>query len=464
MAPAAQPTVKPKVLVATTCRWYPTARLAMALAEAGCAVEALCPAGHALGKTGAVERTYVYRGLAPLRSLETAITAAKPEMIVPGDDLATWHLHELHRQLSRRRENLSGKAPAESDTFCWLIEDSLGAPESFPVVQSRSAFMEAARAEGVLVPDFEVIGDLQDLRSWASRAGLPTVLKADGTSGGDGVKVVRTLGDAELAWRKLQAPPLWARAAKRALADRDRTLVWPALKRRRATVSAQAFIPGCEATSTIACWKGSVLASLHFEVIRKTSSAGHATVVRQIENQEMSRAVATMARRLKLSGLYGFDFMLESASGRAYLIEINPRSTQVAHLRLGVGQDLPAALYAALSGCAPRPKERICQNGTIALFPQEWIRDPASPFLQSAHHDVPWEAPELVRDCVNRRRKQSAWYSRSAQAATIENAAEPEKSVPDEKDRDRDRDRDSDGSDAPRPLYEPAILQSNRSR
>ena len=124
----------------------------------------------------------------------------------------------------------------------------------------------------------------------------------------------------------------------------------------------------------------------------------------------MSRRIV---RRLGLSGFFGFDFMLETGTGNAYLIEVNPRSTQVGHLSLGAGHDLPAALYAALSGKTVQPSPKITENDTIALFPQEWIRDPESAFLQSAYHDVPWEEPELIRDCVSNRRKQSAWYSRS---------------------------------------------------
>jgi hypothetical protein len=50
-------------------------------------------------------------------------------------------------------------------------------------------------------------------------------------------------------------------------------------------------------------------------------------------------------------------------------------------------------------------------NDLVALFPQEWIRDAASPYLLSAYHDVPWAQQELVRDCVLSRRKKSAWYA-----------------------------------------------------
>ena len=133
--------------------------------------------------------------------------------------------------------------------------------------------------------------------------------------------------------------------------------------------------------------------------------------MRLIDNADMSAAAEKMVRRLNLSGVHGFDFMLEEQTGNAYLIEMNPRATQVGHLALGSGRDIPAALYAALSGKDVQPAPKVTENDTIALFPQEWIRDPESPFLRSAYHDIPWEEPELIRDCVSNRRKQSSWYS-----------------------------------------------------
>ena len=391
--------MKPTVLVAATSHWFPTARLAMALANAGCIVEAVCPPRHPLCQTSAVRRTHTYRGLAPLMSLAAAIAAAKPDLIIPGDDLSTRHLHHLHRQESARGQN--------GAQACALIERSFGSPESFPIVYQRAAFMRIAEEEGVRAPKTGVIANLEDLRRWTTQMGFPVVLKADGTSGGVGVRIVQTLEDAERAFRALQAPPLLARAAKRALVDQDKTLVWPSLLRRRSVVSAQSMVEGHEATSTVACWQGSVVASLHFEVINKRSSSGPATVMRWIDHAEMSSAVEKMVRRLNLSGLHGFDFMLEAQTGQAYLIEINPRTTQVGHLTLGPGRDLPAALCATMSGSSVQPAAKVTENDTITLFPQEWMRDPASPFLRSSYHDVPWEEPELIRACVRHARKQS---------------------------------------------------------
>jgi Carbamoyl-phosphate synthase L chain, ATP binding domain len=375
----------------------------MALANAGWMVDAICPQPHPLDKTSSLRQTHAYRGLTPLLSLANAIAATKPDLIVPGDDPATLYLHRLY-QRERRRGEAGGP-------ICALIERSLGPPESFPIVYARTAFMELARHEDIRVPRTELVGNASDLRQCLARMGFPAVLKANCTSGGAGVKIIRTFDDAEDAFHSLQAPPLLARAAKRVLVDQDKTLVWPSLRRLRSVVNAQSFVAGREATSTVACWKGTVLAALHFEVLNKRDTVGPATVVRLIEHSEMSSAVEKMVRRLNLSGLHGFDFMLEEHTGNAYLIEINPRATQVGHLTLGPGRDLPAALYAAVSEQAVREAPTVTENKTITLFPQEWLRDPKSAFLESGYHDVPWEEPELVRACVHPRRKQNAWYS-----------------------------------------------------
>jgi hypothetical protein len=411
--------VKPKVLIATTARWIPTARVIVALENAGFTIDAVCPSGHPLSKTDAVRKIYKYRGLDALASFGEAIAASKPDLIVPGDDLAAQQLHLLYEQEHRKGD--AGKP------VCALIARSLGAPENFPLLYARAAFIQLAQEDGIRVPKTQVIRNIADLEKWMSAAGadFPVVLKADGSSGGDGVRVVRTLEEANRGLRALQAPPLLLRAAKRALIDRDFALVWPSLLRRRSVVSAQTFIAGREATSAVACWKGEVLASLQFEVLNKAASSGHATVLRAIDDAEMSAAAEKIVRRLNLSGVHGFDFMLESQSGDAYLLEINPRLTQVGHLTLGPGRDIPAALFSAVSGQAVCPAPKITEENTIALFPQEWIRDSASPFLQSAYHDVPWDKPELIRACVRARRKQRAWYSQQNRVQALSVARLP---------------------------------------
>ena len=217
-----------------------------------------------------------------------------------------------------------------------LIERSLGSPQSFPssTREPRLWIWLGRRYSG---PENRGYRELKDLRGWVARTGLPTVLKANGTSGGEGVRVVDTLEEAERAFRALQAPPLLARAVKRALVDQDKSLVWPSLLRHRSVVNAQALLQGTKPLVRSLVGKGTVLASLHFEVINKRRFGGPSSVVRSMENAEMSAAAEKMVAGSSFPGIHGFDFMLEARTGEAHLIEINPRATQVGHLALGPG-------------------------------------------------------------------------------------------------------------------------------
>lgn len=394
--------MNPRVLVATSRCWVPTARLAIGLSKAGFLVDVVCPGNHPVLRTRAPQRVHRYSGIAPLAALSGAIAASDPDVIIPGDDLVARQFHELYY-----REERAGRKASKLSA---LIARSLGDPAMFRTIDSRIAFLDVARAEGVLIPDSFAFSASASSETWI-REQIPAVLKADGTSGGDGVKVVTTPDDFRRAVKKLQAPPQLARACKRALVDHDWTLLWPSVLRQRFPVCGQRFIAGRETTSAVACWNGEVIAALHFELLKKADAAGHGTVMRSIENADMSTATKRMAKRLRLSGLHGFDFMVENGSERAYLIEINPRATQVGHLTLGAGRDIPAALYAAVTGGPVRAAAPVTDGDTFALFPQEWIRDANSPFLRYSYHDVPWDEPELVRVCVESRRKQSGWYA-----------------------------------------------------
>src|SRR5262249_2378748 len=81
------------------------------------------------------------------------------------------------------------------------------------------------------------------------------------------------------------------------------------------------------------------------------------------------------------------------------------------HLALGSARDLPAALLAAVRGQPIPAREKVTENATIALFPQEWSRDPQSPMLNTASHDIPWEEPDLVRYYLRKARKWNDWSS-----------------------------------------------------
>jgi len=91
---------------------------------------------------------------------------------------------------------------------------------------------------------------------------------------------------------------------------------------------------------------------------------------------------------------------VRDGAGQPHLIEMNPRATQASAFALGPGHDLTAALMGAFAPSARWPRPLLTENPVIALFPQEWRRDPASLWLHSAYPDVPWDDPDVLRACL----------------------------------------------------------------
>lgn len=362
----------------------------MALKETGCLVDIVCPNGHPVTKTSAAHLTTSFNGLRPLGSFSKAIVASKPDLLIPCDDLATLLLYKLYSESLARNQ----------DQIVRILEISLGNLSTQAICCSRVQLMGLAAALGIRSADTAAVTSTEAVRDWLAKFGLPAVLKADGTSGGRGVSVVSTREEAEKAFERLSAPPLILRAAKRAVVDFDLNLVAPCVLRQRSRVSIQRFIKGREATGTIVSWQGRVLANLSFEVLRTWEARGPAAVLQSTHNREMFEAAELLARRLNLSGIFGFDFVLQDATEDPYLIEMNSRATQTSHLALGPGRDLPAAIYSAVSGEPIANREKITDRNVIALFPAEWKNAPTSPFLISGYHDVPWSEPALVKACI----------------------------------------------------------------
>ncbi len=365
----------------------------MALHEAGCEVDVVCPRGHSILLTSAVNRSWRYRAFRPLKSLGKAIEQSSPDMVVPCDEGAASHLH----QLARFTDRADLKA---------LIAGSLGPEGSFAVTESRAGLHALAERLQVRMPLAAAVESEEQLADAVKAAGLPAFLKADGSSGGTGVRAVETIDQVRRAFRRLSSPPSLARGLKRAAVDRDHSLLPGVLLRRRARVSLQQAIRGAEANCAIFCWRGEVMARITVRVEVTSMLRGPSTVVQRMDHPEIDRATSAIARSLRLSGMFGFDFILEEGTDRAVLIEMNARPTQTSHLALGPGHDLAAAAFAAVTGRPVSPRPAVTRRRVIALFPGELHRDPESRYLESAYHDIPSSEPGLVRVCI---RRPSVW-------------------------------------------------------
>lgn len=77
------------------------------------------------------------------------------------------------------------------------------------------------------------------------------------------------------------------------------------------------------------------------------------------------------------------------------MLEMNPRATPICHLARDGGNGLAAVMLGAMTGHAPAVRLPV-PGDTIALFPNEWSRDPTSSHLRD-WHDAPWDDPPLLR-------------------------------------------------------------------
>ena len=394
LSSATAPVAAPTILLTATLRWPIAARLAMVFAAMGCRVDVVCPRQHPATRTRAIRHAYRYTVLRPLLSLQAAIEAAAPDFVIACDDDAAIDLQRLYAR------SVGADLPARS--LHGLIARSLGSPDACALATARARLMTLAAEEGVRIPATAVVGGPGELDTFLEQHKFPVVMKVDSSWGGQGVSIVETREQARRAFDLLSSRPSMAGAMTRLLLDRDPSVLLSSLKKAPRTVIVQEFIAGMPANRAVACWQGQVLAGISVEAIRTLHPTGPATVVQGIENAQMSEAVDRLVRRLGVSGLWGFDFVLQASTEAAYLVEANPRATPVCHLPLGAGQGLAAALYTRLTGSAPRTAPERLERTTVVMFPGEWRRDPASPYLRSHYHDVPWDEPALVRDCIDR--------------------------------------------------------------
>lgn len=319
------------------------------------------------------------------RRLEQALRVWSPRLIMALDDQAARLLRGL------------AVDPRVSLELRKILVESLGAPEGYFASVDRRACMDLAARLGINKPAHCEDTTVEAATAAAELWGYPVVVKNENTCGGKGVAIVRdpTALMAKLPQQSIAAWPrrlkLLAKRALFSLAGFGPSPVFACML--------QSFVPGVPAFRTLAAWKGHVIAGVSFAVEQTHPGAvGASTIIRHVENDEMDRACAAMTSALGCSGFVSFDFMLDRETGRAALIEMNPRSVGSTHLGALFGHDICAAFVAKVTG-GPQPDTRPATSApAIALFPKELERDPNSPYLKrpDVFHDVPVNDPALL--------------------------------------------------------------------
>lgn len=380
---------KPKVLVVSTTIWPLAARLAMEFDAQGWAVGGVCLPANPLHSLNRIGTLYRYGPLKPGPCLARAIAGSRPDVIVPADERAIEDLRGLFETSTRPDAPVSAAVKA-------ALQEHHGSVTS----PTRWELIQAASDEGIVTPACMIVTSDEALAAFA--APFPWVVKADGTWGGKGVKIVSSLADAKAAIASLEQRPRLLDVARNALLGDDpfllRALAGPA---RTCEITVQAYVRGRPANCAVACVDGRLIDIVSVEVLRTEGETGPASVVRLVDDAAMRAAAARLVWRFGLTGLFGFDFMIESGSKVAHLIEMNSRPTRLCHLPLRDRGSLIAAFSAAVG--TPSPSRRVggaSIGDLVTYFPQVWQSDPRDPLLETAYHDAPWEEPALLRHCL----------------------------------------------------------------
>jgi ATP-grasp domain len=403
---------QPSVLIAAAKWWPASARLATALHRHGCRISVICPVGHPLTQVACVRQIFQYRALASLDSLRRALRECRPDVVIPCDDGVVAQLHELCELDPSLKE---------------VIDRSLGSAQSYPVVDSRFRLLDSAKKMGIKVPATRRVTRSEDLVKWHQEFSSGAVLKIDGESGGNGVIISHSLSDSLSAWRSLRTPYGLATAWKRMTVDRDPLAFWSRRHHGEREVTVQELINGRPANCMVACWGGKLLAVLSVVVVAAEGNTGAATIVRVIHNECMESAAQQLVSRLNLSGFCGMDFIMESASGVPYLIEMNPRCTQLGHIEITDLKTSLAGVFCGVLGVSPgAPLHAVVPGSSIALFPQALAGgDACRGYIDASYHDVPVGEPRLKKELLLIPWPRRQWIARIYHSFKPPKRAEP---------------------------------------
>ena len=362
-------------------------RLVKALEESGFAVAALCPPNDALTQTRHLQRHYALDELKNAHRIEAALAEAmrdwRPSFVIPGDERAVAFLHALLRRAERGE-----RLPLDLHSLATLVA-SLGDADHHNALLMKSDTVALARQLGLRTPESAIARSPEEAEALALRIGFPVYVKQSFSWAGQGVTRCDTHQEVASAFTAMQPRRgrLLHETARRLL-QRD----WYPVGSK---VDIQQAVAGVPAFFTAFAWNGKMLAGFAGFVERASSENGPSCVVRLAGHDEMARASSALIAATGATGFIGFDFMIETATGNAFLLECNLRPVQVCHLGPRVGVDLCAALATAIQGAAtpapPAEREEI-----VALFPQEWRRDPAALADFPGFVDAPLDDPALL--------------------------------------------------------------------
>lgn len=360
------------LLVTATLYRHGVARLPHALRQAGFRVWLVCPRVSAVRYSDHIDGGVAYPdGIGPLglaRVIADSVEESGADLLLFADELS----------VSVARSLLAGLADGiVSPRLRTLLQTWVGGVHACAF--QRSAMVERVQTLGIRTPRQVILGPETEAAALAG-LGTPILVKQDHSSGGGGV-----------------TPAPTPHAAIGIASDLRLQDVGP---NARGSIVAQEFIAGTDASVAFAAFGGRMLGAFAYKTLRRYPEPfGPASVIEALARPDLLDLARRVVADVAYTGFGGIDVILPEDGGPPVFLELNTRPPQTAHLGSLFGADLFRAMAREL-GVEPVAPASAPAATTVALFPAEWIRDPRSPHLHTAHHDVPWNEPRMAAAVV----------------------------------------------------------------
>lgn len=358
---------KPRIaIVCTQGDWIGPFNLAKALTRNGVDVCGVCTPDSYLANSAYIaakltaEGAAINRSIAPM--IDNLITHFQPDLLLAGDDSAFKLLAGML---------IEGKA---SEKVLNLLKKSLPDPDKIALFMAESDFIRNFSGFSCPPPPSLLQPDRKALFEFIEQHQFPILFKRDGLSGGYGISFCNDSQQADELLKKENA-------------SGSRFLV-------------QKIIAGTASQVIVSGLHGRVSDSLALSKIHETWKFGPSSVLGFLEHQAMQETARKIYETCGLSGFCGVDFIVDK-NNQAWLLELNPRIVPATHLGQLFGTDLVNAFVCQVTGKERTPPPTRTSD-KVALFPNEYMRDPHSPYLRGVYHDVPWDDPAVMKLITNK--------------------------------------------------------------
>ena len=400
--------MRPRILLVAVSDWFGASRLPRMLKRAGFEVGLLADPNTLIAQSRHIDYRFdldvVTLRLGVIGPALQAIMGFNPRTIIPCDEAAAHLLQNFALSWDGARGPGGQLRVAMPPLVRELLLRALGEARTFNVRVSRNLSRRLAVQLGLAVPPSIPVPYLQVAEGFARENGWPVALTREGVSEGASVRVCNSREELHAAYSALthvDEPPGGFR-------QKMRYAYWTAVTSFHLAgdltvspiegpmLSIEAVVPGQPATYTTAAYDGRWLGGFSAVAVRThPQGTGAASAVRLIDDPAMTDAGRRMIGRLGYGGFAGLDFRRDPATGKLWFLRFTPRPTPFVHLGHLATGDLGEALMAAM-GNLPAAAPKVFEETTVALFPQDWMRDPESSARGTDYEDMPEEDERLL--------------------------------------------------------------------